>query len=171
MQLLIILLFLILGLFFIIKSSDTLIDACFLFASFTGISKVVIGATLISTATALPEIVTSIIAITKNLYSLAVGNAIGSMICNIALVLGAGIILLPQKVNLQEFKNKAVLLVFLNLLLFFMCLNFRLQILESFLLLLFFFLFLYENTKSAKKSIQQNKKNKMDKKKVTCLSF
>lgn len=159
MQIALVLLLFILGLFFIIKGGDLLIDACFMLSKISGISPVIIGATLISLATALPEITVSLIAINSKLFDLAIGNAIGSMICNICLVLGAGIILSPQKIKLNYFQNKASLLIFLNLLLFLLCFNFKIDYLESFLLIIICIMFFYYNVKEAKESIKY-KKNK-----------
>lgn len=60
-----------------------------------GISQSVIGLTLIAVATSLPELVTSVIAALKKNTDLAIGNAIGSNVFNILLVLGASSIINP----------------------------------------------------------------------------
>jgi len=155
-ELFVILLFL-LGLVLILRGGDYLVDACLMLSKITGISQVVIGATLVSVATALPEICVSLIAVANYLHYLAVGNALGSMICNIALVLGMGIILSPQKIQLKEFKNKAVILMFLIFLLFTLCINLKIGLVESVLLLSMGVLFLYINFREAKFSMEEKK--------------
>jgi cation:H+ antiporter len=60
-----------------------------------GISQSVIGLTLVAIATSLPELVTSIIAARKKNTDLAIGNAVGSNVFNILLVLGASAIVEP----------------------------------------------------------------------------
>ncbi|PLX05673.1 MAG: sodium:proton exchanger [Marinilabiliales bacterium] len=60
-----------------------------------GISQSVIGLTLIAVATSLPELVTSVIAASKKNTDLAIGNAIGSNVFNILLVLGASALIKP----------------------------------------------------------------------------
>ncbi|PKK96111.1 MAG: hypothetical protein CVV59_00260 [Tenericutes bacterium HGW-Tenericutes-4] len=173
MHLVLVILLFILGVLFIVKGGDLLIDACFMLSKISGISPIIIGATLVSLSTALPEITVSLIAIHHELYDLAVGNAIGSMICNICLVLGAGILLSPQKINLAEFQNKGSLLIFLNLLLFLLCFNFQIDFLESVLLLTIFFMFFYYNLKEAKQSynIKRNEKKMHLSKKKLLLSI
>ncbi len=70
-----------------------------------GISQSVIGLTLIASATSLPELVTSIIASLKKNSAIAIGNAIGSNIFNILLVLGVSALIKPipydSKMNMQ----------------------------------------------------------------------
>ena len=159
MDLFVIILLFCIGVFFIVKGSDFLVDACLMFSNITGISQVVIGATFISLVTALPEITISFIAIREGLHHLAVGNAIGSMVCNVCLVLGAAILLSPQKVKLREFKNKGALLIFLNILLFFLCFNFYIDLFESILLIIICVLFFQSNFKEAKRSIENKKQD------------
>lgn len=64
-----------------------------------GISQSVIGLTLIAVATSLPELVTSVIAALKKNTDLAIGNAIGSNVFNILLVLGASALINPISFN------------------------------------------------------------------------
>jgi cation:H+ antiporter len=158
-QLLVILLF-ILGLLFIIKGSDFLIDSCLILSQLTSISKIVIGATLVGIATSLPEISVSLIAVGQNLHHMAVGNAIGSMICNVALITGAAIVIAPQRIALNSFKSKAFLLIILNFVLFLFCLNLKIRLVESVILLSICGSFFYVNIIEAKKSLKEHQKNK-----------
>lgn len=93
----------ILGLVMLVLGSRWLIDGAVAVARLLGVSELVIGLTIIAVGTSLPEIATSIIASVKKKGDIAVGNAIGSNIFNILVVLGlgsavspAGIVVSPQ---------------------------------------------------------------------------
>lgn len=147
----------ILGLFFIVRSGDLLVDASFLISEITGVSKLIIGATLVSLATALPEICVSLIGITNNLHYLAVGNAVGSMICNLALVISIAIIIAPGKIKQKSFNTKSDILIVLTTILFIFCLDFKITPLESFVLLSLFIAFFVYNFLEAKQQIALKK--------------
>ena len=70
------------------KGADWFTEAAVKIAEATHIPKVIIGATIVSAATTLPEFSVSAIATIKNTTDMAIGNAIGSCICNIGLILG-----------------------------------------------------------------------------------
>jgi len=79
---------LVVGLFLIIKGGDLFVSAAVRIAEFMRLPHVVIGSTLVSLATTMPELVVSVMAGAKGQSSLAVGNAVGSVMCNIGLILG-----------------------------------------------------------------------------------
>jgi len=64
-----------------------------------GISSVVIGLTVVAFGTSAPELVVSVISSIQDKSMIAVGNIVGSNICNIALVLGAAATLMPIVAN------------------------------------------------------------------------
>ncbi len=70
------------------KGADWFTEAAVKIAEATHIPKVIIGATIVSAATTLPEFSVSAIATIQNTTDMAIGNAIGSCICNIGLILG-----------------------------------------------------------------------------------
>ncbi|MGM9947119.1 calcium/sodium antiporter [Floccifex sp.] len=67
---------------------DFVVDGASFIASKLGLSQNLIGLTIVALGTSLPELVTSIVAARKNEVDMALGNAIGSNIFNILLVLG-----------------------------------------------------------------------------------
>jgi cation:H+ antiporter len=81
-------LLLIAGLALIIKGGDWFVAASVRLAEYLRMPRVVIGSTLVSLATTTPELVVSFMAGGKGEPGLAVGNAIGSCICNVGLILG-----------------------------------------------------------------------------------
>lgn len=72
------------------KATDILIDHAVYLSQEFGISQIIIGATIVSLGTTLPELATSIVAALKGTPDFALGNAMGSIITNTALVLGVG---------------------------------------------------------------------------------
>jgi cation:H+ antiporter len=73
---------------FISKGADWFTEAAVKIAEATHVPKVIIGATIVSIATTMPEFSVSAIATIQNHTDMAIGNAIGSAICNIGLILG-----------------------------------------------------------------------------------
>lgn len=76
------------GLALIIKGGDWFVAAAVRAAEFLRMPRVVIGGTLVSLTTTAPELVVSIMSGLRGESGLAVGNAVGSVICNIGLILG-----------------------------------------------------------------------------------
>lgn len=74
---------------------DFVVDSASNIASFFGLSQNLIGLTIVALGTSLPELVTSIVAARKNEVDMALGNAIGSNIFNILLVLGVASAISP----------------------------------------------------------------------------
>ena len=140
-----------LGLFFIIKGGDVLVRAALSINKATGISHVIIGATFVSVATTLPEVFVSIFAVAAGNHGIAVGNAIGAMIANIALVLAISLTFLPNSVKRSEIFFKAMFLLAVTVLILLFSLNFRVSWYEGIILIGAFALFLLYNTFRANK--------------------
>lgn len=87
-------LFGILGLFF---GGRWIVDGATVISTNLGVSESKIGLTLVAVATSLPELVTSIVAAFKKNTAIAIGNALGSNIFNIFLVLGTSAVIYPIK--------------------------------------------------------------------------
>jgi cation:H+ antiporter len=66
-----------------------------------GLSRVVVGATVVAFGTSAPEFVVTVVAGTRDASGVALGNVIGSNVANVALVLGAAALLYPMNVNLR----------------------------------------------------------------------
>lgn len=79
----------IIGIAAIIFGGNLVVNSASDIASSFGISDQLIGLTIVSIGTSLPEFVTSVIAATKGESDLALGNVIGSNIFNILFVIGA----------------------------------------------------------------------------------
>lgn len=94
------------GLGLICIAGDKFVDAAVAIAKRLKIPEIVVGATIVSLGTTLPEILVSTTAAVGNAQSpeISVGNALGSIICNTALIAGIGQLIRPAK----EVKAKSV---------------------------------------------------------------
>ena len=99
------------GLFLIIKGGDWFVDSASWIAEVLGVPKFVIGATIVSIATTLPEMIVSIQATLKGNVDMAAGNAIGSVTANTALIMGIFILFMPFTVKRKEFAPKALMML------------------------------------------------------------
>lgn len=92
-------LFFILGFIFLIKGADFLVDGSSALAKKMQISDLVIGLTIVAFGTSAPELVVNIFASLNKTAEIAVGNILGSNICNILLILGISSLIYPLKVK------------------------------------------------------------------------
>ncbi|MFA7230467.1 MAG: calcium/sodium antiporter [Victivallaceae bacterium] len=84
----------ILGLAILIKGSDLFIEGAAQIARLYKIPEIVIGLTLVSIGTSMPEFATDVYSSVKGVGEIVIGDLIGSNITNISLVLGIGILLM-----------------------------------------------------------------------------
>lgn len=86
------------------QSADKLIDRAVALSLHFGLSKVVVGATILSVGTTLPEVASSVAATLGGNGQFGLGNAVGSMITNASLVLGIGALggIIPVKNELKK---------------------------------------------------------------------
>mgnify|MGYP002602811736 CR=1 FL=1 len=102
-------LFIIGGAAAIAVGGDITVDAAARIAGDLGMSQTLIGLTIVSIGTSLPELVTSIVAAKKNEVDMAVGNAVGSNIFNILLVGGLASAISPIAVNMNNLIDIVIL--------------------------------------------------------------
>ena len=76
-----------LGILLVVKGGDWFVDAASWIAEVSGIPSFIVGATIVSVATTLPEILVSSISAAQGQAEMAIGNALGSVNCNIALIM------------------------------------------------------------------------------------
>lgn len=106
------LLFIVGGAAAIAIGGDVTVDAASRIASDLGMSQTLIGLTIVSIGTSLPELVTSIVAAKKNEVDMALGNAIGSNVFNILMVLGIASAISPISIITENIIDLCVLIVF-----------------------------------------------------------
>jgi len=99
------------GLALLIWSADKFVEGAAALARLLGVSIMIIGITIVGFGTSAPEIVVSVVAVLENTPDIAIGNALGSNIANIGLILGATAILAPIPVAGRLFKIEYPLLL------------------------------------------------------------
>ncbi|MEH6443900.1 MAG: calcium/sodium antiporter [Oceanospirillaceae bacterium] len=125
---------LVFGLIVLVWSADKFVFGAASTAKKFGMSPMLIGLTIVSFGTSAPEILVSIVATIENSGTLAVGNAIGSNIANIALVLGATAIIAPLPVKNAVRSKEVPLMLVVTLIAGVLLFNLRLDIIDSFIL-------------------------------------
>ena len=103
-------LMLVLGILAVILGGELVVKSSQQIALNLGISETLVGLTIVSIGTSLPELVTSIVAAKKGETDIALGNVIGSNIFNILFVLGISSTLSPILVNSQSLIDVLILL-------------------------------------------------------------
>ena len=99
------------GLAGLIFGGDMFVDAASAIAREWGVSEAVIGLTIVAGGTSLPELVSSVIAITKNKGQMALGNIVGSNIFNLLLILGVASLISPLTMGDITFVDWGVMLL------------------------------------------------------------
>lgn len=157
------------GLLFIIKGGDYFVEAATWMAKTTGLPEVLIGATVVSLATTFPELMVSVLAASKNYPSMALGNAVGSTICNTALILGLYHLIRPSRLSTRIFNVKGLLMLSYMLILWLLTFTGRLGRLASALLLGMLVVYALLNVlimayKTGQVPLRQRKMNRPDRK-------
>ncbi|MFT5965847.1 MAG: cation:H+ antiporter [Flavobacteriaceae bacterium] len=141
------LLFMVLGGLGLWVGSELLISGAVGLATFFGVSERIIGITIVSIGTSVPELAASVIAVIKKEKAISLGNLIGSNIFNIFAVLGITAMITPIKVIDQALLNSDILwmlgFAFLILPLVFIPSKMRLEWRDGMVLLICYLLFLY----------------------------
>jgi cation:H+ antiporter len=106
------LLFIVGGAAAIALGGDLTVDAATRIALDLGMSQTLVGLTIVSIGTSLPELVTSFVAARKNEIGMALGNAIGSNVFNILMVLGIASAISPIAFITENIIDIAILLAF-----------------------------------------------------------
>ncbi|MFP4106678.1 MAG: calcium/sodium antiporter [Phycisphaerae bacterium] len=121
------LLLLLAGIILIIKGGDLFVSASIRIAEFLQIPRVVIGATLVSLATTSPELVVSVLSALRGESGLAIGNAVGSCICNIGLILGLMALIKHIDIHPAVLRNGLLAMFFLGAVLLVMTMDLSLS--------------------------------------------
>src|SRR5690554_1988288 len=153
------------GFILLIKGGDLFVDAATWFAKVTGLPEVIIGATIVSLATTLPETMFSALSALHNETAMSMGNAVGSIICNTGFVLGICNIIKPSKVNSRIFYVKGIMLLLYIVILWVLASNGvigHLSSLALFSMLAIYLLFNVEIVRYKITKFQKNKKRKRE---------
>lgn len=145
------------GLLLIVKGGDWFLDGAVWIATTTGVPRFIIGATIVSLATTLPELTVSITGVLQGEVDLAVGNAVGSVTANLGLILGISVVCIPSAISKKQFNLKALLMVSGALLLVVLCQGGELFFLPSLLLFAVFIIYMANNVMDAKAGMAESR--------------
>ncbi|NQY42849.1 MAG: calcium/sodium antiporter [Legionellales bacterium] len=128
--------FLIAGLGIITWAADKFVDGAASISHIMGVSPLLVGLTIVAVGTSAPEIFVAISSAFNGNVGLAVGNALGSNITNVALVLGACAAINPIKVHSKLLKREYPILFFTTFLLWMLLRDNHLSIFDGLILLI-----------------------------------
>lgn len=140
----------VLGLILVVKGGDYFVDASSVIAERTGVPKLIVGATIVSVATTLPEMLVSCMAAAAGKIDLSIGNAVGSVTANLGLIMAIAIIFMPGVIRRNDYLLKSVLMLFAALLIVICGFFGEVSMLMAFLLIAIFVIFLLENIREAR---------------------
>ena len=123
------------GLAILVWSADRFVDGAAAIAQHMGVSNLIIGITVVGFGTSAPEIAVSVIAVLEEVPGIAIGNAIGSNIANIGLILGITALLAPISVSNGLIRSEYPLLFGATVVLVWCLYDLQLDRLDGFLLL------------------------------------
>ncbi|HQU73293.1 MAG TPA: hypothetical protein PLG66_13400, partial [Calditrichia bacterium] len=92
---------LIIGLTMLWVGAELLVRYVSALARSVGVSHLVLGLTVVSLGTSLPELVVSVLAVLQGDDGISIGNIIGSNVANIALILGVGALIVPLGIRMD----------------------------------------------------------------------
>lgn len=138
------------GVALIVKGGDWFLDGAVWIAEASGIPRFIVGATVVSLATTLPEVTVSVTGVLEGEVDLAVGNAVGSVTANIGLILGVSVLCMPSVVQKGQFHMKALLMLGSAVTLTFLCQNGGLTLTPALLLFAIFTMYLVNSILDAR---------------------
>lgn len=154
------------GLILIVKGGDFFVDAAAWMAEVSGIPHFVIGATVVSLATTLPELIVSCLGAARGSNAIAIGNAVGSVTANTGLIMGISLVCIPTVVKRSQYAFKSVLLLAATVILYLSSFSGEFSRIGSAVLLLIFLVSVYESVKSAKAESSVREKAVFEKKDI-----
>ena len=143
----------VLGFLLLIKGADILVDGSSAIAKKLRISEIVIGLTIVSIGTSMPELFVSTSSALQGSSDISIGNVIGSNICNLLLILGLSSIIHPVKFQKETKNIENPMLIIFSIIFLIMCnINQDINRIEGFILLILFAVFLIYTIIMGKKS-------------------
>lgn len=149
------LLLLALGIALIVKGGDVFVDAASWIAEVSGIPKFIIGATVVSVATTLPELLVSVFAAAEGKVDMSIGNAVGSVTANLGLIMALALLFMPMVIRRKDYSVKFGLMIGAALMIVIFGRGGSFGLLPSLLLLVVFVINVMENIVSARRGMSE----------------
>ncbi len=107
-----------LGIILVIKGGDVFVDAASNIAKALKIPPFIIGATIVSIATTMPELIVSSVAAAQGKSDMAIGNAVGSVTANTAFIMALAFVFLDVRIERAKYAPQCLILLFSAIVLF-----------------------------------------------------
>lgn len=146
----------IIGFILISKGADFFINSTVEIGRRTNISELILGATIVSFATTLPELTVSLFASIDNHTTMSLGNAVGSIICNTGLILGMVVLISPFNTDRKTFASKSIILLVSIIALIILGLDGAITKIDGCVLLIILGIYMYTNYKSVLNNTNKN---------------
>lgn len=132
----------VIGLACLIIGSNLFVDAASYVAYRFGVRQSVVGLTIVAGGTSLPELATSVVAARKGQSALAIGNAIGSNVFNILLILGMTAVICPMRIMGINIIDLSMMIISMGLLWIFAYTKYTVSRREGILMIAGFFAYM-----------------------------
>lgn len=154
----------VIGIILVIKGGDWFVDAASWIARVAGIPPFIIGATIVSIATTMPEMIVSLIAAGDGKAEMAIGNAVGSVTVNTGMIMALAMIFLSVVTERKRYIRQCLLLIAAAAVLFIGSQGGSLSLWASIVLAVIFAAFMGINLSTAKKDMAESGAEPSDKK-------
>ena len=158
MHILLVILLFAVGIILIVKGGDYFEDAASWMAEVSGIPKLIVGATVVSFATTLPELLVSAFAAAQGKVDMSIGNAVGSVTANLGLIMAIALICMPTLIKRRDYMLKSCLMLGAALFLVIFGAGGELALIPSILLLVIFIVAMAENIHEARLGMREEER-------------
>ncbi|MCR5830094.1 MAG: calcium/sodium antiporter [Lachnospiraceae bacterium] len=150
------------GIILVAKGGDFFVDAASWMAKAAGIPTFIVGATIVSIATTLPEIIVSCMAAFEGKTEMAIGNAVGSVTVNTAMIMAIAYIFMRVTIVLKDYLFQCILLILSGIVLIIGCYSGSLSVWAAVVLITIFAIHMIVNVRLAKKHSSESKEKEAE---------
>ena len=144
------------GMVLTIKGGDFFVDAASWIAERSGIPKLIIGATIVSLATTMPEMLVSVMAAVQGKVDMSIGNAVGSVTANLGLIMALAVVFMPGVIRRKDYLLKSILMLAASAIIVLCGLTDSVSVAMCAVLLVIFAVYLWDNVHEAHRTIRLN---------------
>ena len=144
------------GMVLTIKGGDFFVDAASWIAERSGIPKLIIGATIVSLATTMPEMLVSVMAAVQGKVDMSIGNAVGSVTANLGLIMALAVVFMPGVIRRKDYLLKSILMLAASAIIVLCGLTGSVSVAMCAVLLVIFAVYLWDNVHEAHRTIRLN---------------
>ena len=153
----------ILGFILLIKGADFLVDGASNIAKKFHIPEIIIGLTIVSIGTSMPELFVSVTSALEGHSDISIGNVIGSNIVNLLFILGISAIIRRVRVSQETRKIDIPICIFITIVFMFLCnIGKDVSRIDAGILLSLFIMFIAYTIISAIKGIKESMREQID---------